>query len=207
MAFLEALESRVLLSATPAQIAAALKQARADEGKINADIAAINSLFNKAAGTIKGDLTELGVVKTDASLESAALSAAKSYVNSMKSDIKFYAPEFNKEAAKLVSDEKKAAKQNPLSSSLKDMLRADFAVFSAISFEGINPFTFQSQAPTVDSALDAIVAANPTGTKLAADEATIKSNLATKVTKVQNDAETFFDVDNGNFQGLFPYPN
>lgn len=206
MTFLETLESRVLLSATPAQIAAALKGAKADDGKINGDIAAINSLLNKAAGTIKGDLTKLGVVKTDASLENAELSAAKSYVNSMKSDIKFYAPEFNKDAAKLVSDEKKAAKQNPPSASLRNILQVDFAGLGAISFEGINPFTFQSQAPMVDSALDAIVAANPTGTKLAADESAIKSSLATKVTKVQNDAEMFFDTDDGNIQGLFPYP-
>jgi hypothetical protein len=207
MAFLETLESRMLMSATPAQIAATLNHARVDEGKINADIAAINSVLAKAAGTVKGDLTKLGVVKTDASLENAALSAGKSYVNSMKSDIKWYAPEFNKEAVKLVSDEKKAAKRQPVSSSLHNMLRADFAVFSAISFEGINPFTFYSQAPMVDSALDAIVTANPTGTKLAADVTTIKSNLATKVAKVQNDAQSFFDLDDSNVQSLYPYPN
>lgn len=205
MAFLETLESRVLLSATPAQMAAALKQAKTDEGKINADVAAINSLLNKAAGTIKGDLTKLGAVKTDASLESAELSAAKTYVNSMKSDIKFYAPEFNKEAATLFSEGKKYAKQP--SSSLQSELKADFAVLGTISFEGINPFTFQSKAPTVDSALDAIVTANPTGTTLSGDVTTIESNLATKVTKVQTDAENFFDTDDGNVEILVPYPS
>ncbi|HSZ55383.1 MAG TPA: LEPR-XLL domain-containing protein [Tepidisphaeraceae bacterium] len=206
MKFLEPLESRILMSATPGQIAATLKQAKTDEAKISADVAAINSQLNKAAGTMKGDLSKLGVLKTDASLEGAGLAAAKAFVNSMKSDIKFYAPEFNKDAAKLVSDEKKFAK-SPGNTSLQTMLRADFAAFSAISFEGINPFTFNSMAPAVDSALDAIVAANPTGTKLASDVATIKSNLATRVTKVQNDAVMFFDTDDGNLQGLFPYPN
>jgi hypothetical protein len=206
MAFIEALESRLLLSASTAKTAGTLAHAKADEHKISADVNAINSLTSKVNAALKADLTKLGVFGADASLESAVASAGSALVSSLKTDIQFYAPEFNTDALTLFSDEKLAAKE-PGNTSLHSILRSDFAAFSAISISGLPLFWYDSDAPAVYSAMEAVVAANPTGKKLAADVSTLKSNLTKKVGKSLTDAQKLFDTDDSNVQSLFPYPN
>lgn len=203
MAFLETLESRVFFSATAAQAAAEIKTVKNDEGKLRAIVSQVGAQLSKDIGIVKSELSHLGVSKTQASLIATAVTGEKALGASLKTDVKFYFPELNTEAAKLVSDNKKLAKKP--SADLRDQIEGDDAALGTVSIYGNVPFTYGSEAPTFYSDLDAIVAANPSSTKLTTEVNTIGSGMAALLSKAQVDAGTLYDTDIGNVEDLYPY--
>jgi hypothetical protein len=204
MALFESLESRVLFTSTPAQIAAEVHAIKADSLRVQKDVTALTTKLAKDQKVINADLTHLGVSTTQASLAQNLLSAGGAFTGDLSATIKVYRPELNKEVATLVSEEKQYAKKP--GTNLLQELRADYAVLGSISIGGNAPFTYYSKAPPVYAAMDAIKAANPSSSKVSSDIKNLETGLRASVTKTTNDAGKLFDADIGYMEGLWPYP-
>jgi hypothetical protein len=204
MALCETLESRVFLSASPAKIAAAVHTGHADEGKVKSSVHALAAALTKDEKTINADLSKLGVSGAQASLIAAVSITGGTLVSNWSTSINTLAPEYNTAMSTLVSQEKQF-KKNPTDANLKDEIRATLGGFTEIYVLGNNTFTFDTVAPTIYAALNAITAANPSSSKVAADIKKIETSLKAAVAKCQKAALKLFATDDGNFQALWPY--
>ena len=139
MALLEALESRVLMSVTAAQISAAATAVRSSEAVVKADLKALGLRAKQDAGVIASDLKSLSASATQSALAKTAAGVAVGILTGSGKQLATASAAINKLVGKLVSDEKKLAKK-PTSTTIQAQVSADIAALSDKASHALTDF-------------------------------------------------------------------
>lgn len=204
MVFLESLESRLFLSATPAQVSAALKVIKTQGSVVTANLKVLDKMGKSDFAVVAADVKRLKATKTQASLVKAANSAGKSLVSTLSKDLASGASSINKLVSRLVADEKKLTK-TPASATLQARVSADNSSLNSALGAFRSKLSADGDSGAVTTALNAIATANSsdakTGTDVTTAEININDNLDTFTTSV-----TTYASDVAALQTLYASP-
>ena len=204
MAFLESLESRLFLSATPAQISAALKVIKTQGSVVSANLKVLDKMGKADIAVVTADVKRLKAASTQASLVKAAVGAEKTLVSTLAKDLSGGASSINKLVSRLVADEKKLTK-TPTSATLLAKVASDNSLLTSALSAFRSKLSSDRSSENLSTALNAIATANSTDAKTGTDvttaETDINDNLDTFTASV-----TTYTTDISALQTLYASP-
>jgi len=202
MSMLESLESRVLFTATAGQVAKAIHGFITDEGKLRVALGGLGNQVTKSQNLVTSDLAKLGVSSSQASLIQALQSADSTLTTSLNNSANTFSPVVNAEVSKLAGMLAQFRK-NPTDSTLRQMINVEQTTLTVYAEESTAPFMANyNPPPGVIEALNPIVSANASSSKLAKDVKSVEKSIYKAMSKAYFAAIRVFDNDIGNYMAL-----
>ena len=201
MAMLEAMESRGLLSTTPAQISAAVSAIHFETQFIVADLQGIKAELATDSKTIGADVAAASLAGADQAMLSAAGAKAKNLLANLNRTFHHYSATLNREANRLVADGKQQLKK-PTSTKLGKKVNADI---TALTANGIAVSGYDNAAnwSSLFTELQSVAQANPSASTLSSDITKTVNRVNTLLVLSEMNADRLFATDVISLEILF----
>jgi hypothetical protein len=191
MAMLETLESRVLMSATPAEISERANAIRSEAAFMVADIQGVKAELATDSKTIAADLSAAGLSKTDKTMLIAAEAKAKHLLANLNRAFHGNAATLKHQVNKLAADGNLLLKK-PTSTKQGKKVNTDIAALSAHSSIATGAYDNAADWSSLYTSLQSIAQANPAASTLSSD-----------ITKTANRLNTLLVLSKMNAEWLF----
>jgi hypothetical protein len=168
MAMLEALESRVLMSATPAEISEKVNAIHHEAQFMVGDVQGLKAEIAGDSKTIAADVSAAGLAKSDKTMLSAAGAKAKHLLANLGRTLHGNTATLNHQVSKLAGDGNLQLKK-PSSTKLEKKVSADIAALSAHSTIAVNAYNSAADWSSLFTELQSIAQANPGASTLSSD--------------------------------------
>jgi len=202
MGMLETLESRVLMSATPGQVSAAVSAVHTHELALVADQKKLIAEITSGSKAVGGDVAKAGLAKADKALLGSASSVGKNLLAAFGKDFHTYAPVVLHEAKKLGTDGKLLLKK-PTNMALSAKVSADIAAMTATDTAAIKAFGVAGDWSSFNTALQAVAQSDLPNATLSNDINKVMNTLSTQLHTTDLDVATLFLRDLISLEILF----
>jgi hypothetical protein len=191
MAMLETLESRVLMSATPAEISEKVNAIHYEAQFMVGDVQGLKAELATDSKTIAADVGATRLAKADKTMLTAASAKAKHLLANLSRTWHANTATLNHQVSKLAADGNLQLKK-PSSTKLEKKVSADIAALSAHSTTAINAYNSSANWSSLYTKLQSIAQANPSASTLSSD-----------ITRTVNRVNTMLFLSEMNANSLF----